>query len=56
LLGGLVVTHAGQEWIGVCGGALALLALAGALRAIRRFPDVAAHGRGQGENKNTGAA
>ncbi|MDR1936479.1 MAG: sugar transporter, partial [Candidatus Accumulibacter sp.] len=45
LLGGLVVTHAGQHWIGVCGGALALLALMGALWAIHRFPDLAARGR-----------
>ncbi|GHU39226.1 hypothetical protein AGMMS50256_39000 [Betaproteobacteria bacterium] len=46
LLGGLVVTHAGLEWIGLTGGALALLSLIGAAQASRRLPDVAAHGRG----------
>jgi predicted MFS family arabinose efflux permease len=44
LLGGLVVTHVGLEWIGLTGGALALLSLAGAVQASRRFPEVAARG------------
>jgi multidrug resistance protein len=46
LLGGLVVTHVGLEWIGLTGGVLALVSLVGAVLASRRFPDVAAHGRG----------
>jgi multidrug resistance protein len=37
LLGGLVVTHVGLEWIGLTGGALALLALVAAVKACRRF-------------------